>query len=162
MLYSVDVKDEYSKCKSKFLRCSLLFSFLLTVVLVTDTLLVILTKENYTFALVIAIVITVLFSWYAIFFFSNIYNEVNTSYRYYKGYESGLKSIEEAKFISIEDNLEYVNGLYVYPVHITSFDGLVSQDKVIYSLEKNLTYQKGDKLTITTYQRILMKAELHA
>ena len=161
MDYSVDVNGEYQKVKSKFFRISLLFSLILTAVLVADALLIILSKESYKVQLIIAIVITILFSWFAIYFFVNIYSDVNARYRYFKGYESGLKAIEEVEVLKKGNELNLINGLYVYPLYIRSFAGINSQDKVVYSLEET-NYQPGDKLTITTYQRILLKAESHS
>ena len=162
MDYSVDVVNEYQKIKSKFLSYSLLFASIFTAVLIGDALLVILSGENYLICLIIAIVISILFSWFAIFFFSNIYNDINSRYRYFKGYDSGVKSIEEIEIIGKCDGLTYVNGLYVYPIQIRSFSGLEAKDKIIFTFADNLNYEIGDKLTITTYQRILINAEKHS
>ena len=163
MDYCVDVAGEYQKIKSKFLRYSLIFSLVLTIVLLADVLLGALTNfENYKVPLIIAIVITILFSWFAIFFFINIYIDVNARYRYFKSYDSGLKAVEEVEVLKKGSELTRVNGLYVYPLYIRSFAGLTSQDKIIYFLDSDLSYEAGDKLTITTYQRILMKAEKHS
>lgn len=161
MDYSVDVSSEYQQIKSKYFRYSLLFSSILTAVLIGDVLLITLSKEHYKLCMVIAIVITVIFSWFAIFFFTNIYKDINERYRYFKGYESGIKSTEEVEVLNLSEEQCLVNGLYVYPLFIRSYSGLTSTDKIIYSLEKNLDYKPGDKLTITTYQRILITAERH-
>ena len=162
MSYSVDINEEYKKSKSKLLRCSLLFALVLAITLTADTLLVIFSKENYTANLVIAIIITSLFSWFAIYFFTNVYRDLNARYRYFKGYESGVKSIEEVQFLGQENELCYVNGLYVYPIHIRSYDGLKTVDKTIYVLGNDLGYKAYDRLTITTYQRILIESESHS
>ena len=162
MNYRVDVTNEYKLAKSSILRHSLLFSLLLTLVIVGDVLLVILAKEDYLINLIIAIVVTILFSWFAIYFFTNIYQDVNNKYRYYRGYESGLKSTEEVEFLKKSDELCYINGLYVYPLYVRYAIGLSRQDKVIFTLDQNLDFEMGDKLTITTYQRILIEAEKHA
>ena len=162
MIYSVDVNDEYRKSKSKLLKYSLLFSFILTATLTADILLVVLSKENYVANLIITIVVTSLFSWFAIYFFTNIYNDINARYRYFKGYESGVKAIEEVQVIKKDDELIYVNGLYVYPLHIRYFDGLNVVKKVIYVLDDSDIYEPEEKLTITTYQRILIHAENHS
>ena len=161
-MYSVDVGNEYQKVKSTFYRLSLLFSFLLTAVIVADVLLVALANEDYLVNLIIAIVISILFIWFAIFFFSNIYSEANNKYRYFRSYEEGLKPEEEVEFLKKSDELCYVNGLYVYPLFVRYAIGLNRQDKVIYTVSKDLDYKMGDKLTITTYQRILIKAERHS
>lgn len=161
MDYSVDVSSEYQQIKSKYFRYSLLFSSILTAVLIGDVLLITLSKEHYKLCMVVAIVITVIFSWFAIFFFTNIYKDINERYRYFKGYESGIKSTEEVEVLNLSEEQCLVNGLYVYPLFIRSYSGLTSTDKIIYSLEKNLDYKPGDKLTITTYQRILITAERH-
>lgn len=161
MQYSVDVKHEYQVVKSKFLRLSLLFSLILTAVLVTDVLLIILTKGEYTLAMIITMVVTILFSGFAIFFFTVIYSEVNAQYRYYRGYDSGLKSTDEVEFVKQGEELCYINGLYVYPVVVRYISNLTCQDKIIYTLKEQLHFQEGDKLTITTYQRILINAERH-
>ena len=55
----------------------------------------------------------------------------------------------------------YMNGLYVYPVYVRYFIGINCQDKVIFAFTNELDYEMGDKLTIETYQRILIKAEKH-
>ena len=162
MSYSVDINEEYKKSKSRLLRYSLLFSLVLAATLVADTLLVVFSKENYTVNLVIAIVITSLFGWFAIYFFTNIYRELNTRYRYFKGYESGVKAVEEVQFLGQDSELHYVNGLYVYPIHIRSYDGLKTVDKTIYVLNYDLGYKAYDRLTITTYQRILIESESHS
>ena len=162
MTYSVDINEEYKRSRSKLIRYTLLFSLVLAMTLTADTLLVVLSKDNYTIFLIIAIVITTLFSWFAIYFFTNIYSEINARYRYFKGYESGVKSTEEVELISKEKKLCYVNGLYVYPIRIRSFEGLKVVDKIIYTLNENLDYKEYDKLTITTYQRILIEAENHS
>ena len=65
MIYSVDVGDEYKKSKSKLLRYSLLFALILTITLVADTLLIIFSKERYIVSLIIAIVITSIFSYFS-------------------------------------------------------------------------------------------------
>ena len=162
MDYRVDVANEYQRIKSKMLRSSLLFSLIFAVVIVGDVLLVVLAKEDYIVNLIIAIVITVLFSCFAIFYFSNIYREMDLEYRYYKGYEGGLKSVDEVVVVNSSDELTYLNGLYVYPMLVKYIDNLSSQEKIIYSLNKELGYQEGDKLTIKTYQRILIEAEKHS
>ena len=162
MSYSVDINEEYKKSKSKLLRYSLLFALVLAITLTADTLLVIFSKENYTANLVIAIILTSLFSWFAIYLFTNIYRDLNARYRYFKGYESGVKSIEEVQFLGQDSKLSYINGLYVYPVYIRSYDGLKSVDKTIYVLDSDLGYKAYDRLTITTYQRILIESENHS
>ena len=159
--YRLDVNYKYQKIKSKMLRHSLLFSLVLAVVIVSDVLLVILAKEDYLINLIIACIITVLFSYFATFYFTNIYNEVNAQYRYYKGYASGIQSSDEVIFVKQGQELAYVNGLYVYPVSVIYVTNLDKQNKIIYSMEKDLEYVEGDKLTIETYQRILLKAEKH-
>ena len=162
MNYSVDISNEYQKAKSIFFRYSLGFSLLMTAVIIGDVLLILLAGEDYTVNLIISFVITILFSWVAIYFFTNIYSEVNARYRYFKGYESGLHPTEEIIFIKKSDELSYINGLYAYPMAVRFISNLVSQDKIIYSLDKDLDLSEGDKLTITTYQRILVKAEKHS
>ena len=161
MKYSVDVNSEYKLAKSNLLRCSLLFSCVFAIVLIADVLLVIFSKKAYYPTLIIAIVITVLFVWFAIFFFMNVYNDINQRYRYFKGYSSGLKPVEEVEFLKKSDEMCYMNGLYVYPVYVRYFIGINCQDKVIFAFTNELDYEMGDKLTIETYQRILVKAEKH-
>ena len=161
MNYSVDVNKEYQKAKSKFLRLALLFSFILTMVIVSDVLLILLSKDSYWIELLIAIILTILFTWFAIYFFTNIYTDINNRYRYFKGYESGLKPVDEVIFVEHSDYISYVNGLYVYPLMVKYVSNLAGTDKIIYSFEK-LDLKKGDKLTITTYQRIILKAEKHS
>ena len=162
MQYWVNVDYEFKNAKSKFLRLSLLFSLALTLTLTGDTLLVLLAGEDFTLNLIIAIVITTLFSWFAIWFFTIIYADVNNRYRYFKGYESGLKSNDEVIFIKKEDEPRLVNGLVVYPVKLKYKDGLEEVEKTIFTINENLNYESGDKLTIETYQRILIKAEKHS
>lgn len=161
MNYSVDINEEYRKVRSKFLRASLLFSLILTVVIVADVLLVVLAKDEYRINMIIAIVITSLFSWFAIYFFTNVYSEINARYRYFKGYDAGIKPTDEVIFIRKGDELCYINGLYAYPVWVNYYDNLSRKEKVIYTVNGDLDYQSGDKLTITTYQRILVRAEKH-
>ena len=160
MNYQLDVSKGYQVSKKHFLLLSLLFSLIFTVVLISDVLLVVLSNENYIVALIISIVITILFAWFAIYFFYNIYGDVNNEYRFYKGYESGLKEIGEVIYINQDTELTYINGLYAYPVHVAYINGLEKTNKVIYTIEK-LDYRQGDKLSIITYRRILVKAELH-
>ena len=161
MNYSLDVSYEYQKIKSKLLRLSLLFALILTLVLIGDVLLITLTKEDYLPFMIIAIIISVLFSWFAIYFFTNVYADVNNRYRYFKGYESGLKPTEEVEFIKQSDELCYINGVYVYPLYVRYSYNLSKVDKVIFTFKERLGLKDGDKLTITTYQRILVKAEVH-
>ena len=162
MNYFVDVQQEYQKAKSIFFRWSLGFSGLFTLVLIGDILLISLAGEYYTANLVISVIITTLFMWVAIFFFSNIYGDVNNRYRYFKGYESGLKENEEVEFLKKSDELCYINGLYVYPVYVRYAIGLNRIDKVIFAFNNDIDFEMGDSLTITTYQRILIKAEKHS
>ena len=161
MHYEVDVNLETQLSKNKFLKVSLLFSITFTLVLVADVLFVVFSKEDYIPFLIISIVISILFAWFAIFFFSSIYGDINSRYRYFQGYESGLKSEDEVVFIAVRDTLERVNGVYVYPMYVTYVTNLDRQDKIIYTFKKELPFRKGDKLTIKTYQRILLKADLH-
>lgn len=160
--YSVDVQHEYQQSKSKIFRLSLLFSFIATAAVIIVALLIILTKEDYLAGMIVAIVVAILFSWFAIFFFTIIYKDVNNKYRYFKGLDSGIKSTEEVEFIKSEEKIAYVNGLYVYPVKVIYIDGINRVEKVIYTFKKTLNYREGDKLTITTYQRILLEAEKHS
>ena len=162
MDYSVDVTYEYQKARSVFLKWSLLFSGVLTAVIVGNVLLVMLAGEYYTVNLVISIIVTILFMWFAIYFFSNIYGDINSRYRYFKGYESGIKPIEEVEFLKKSDELCYINGLYVYPVYVRYAIGLNRIDKVIFAFNNDIKFEMGDLLTITTYQRILLKAEKHS
>ena len=162
MDYRVDIEEEYNKSKSKYFRQSLFFSIILTLVITGDVLLVVLSSEDYLVQMIVASIITVLFSWFAIFYFTSIYPDINNRYRYFKGYDSGLKPTEEVEFLKKSDELVHINGLYVYPVYVRYFIGLECQDKVIFALDNNLSYEMGDKLTITTYQRILLEAEKHS
>lgn len=162
MTYCVDVSNEYRKSKSKILGISLLFSIILTVVIIGDILLITLSKDNYLVSMILAIILTVVFSWFAIFFFTNVFSEVNAEYRYYRGYESGLKPTDEVEFLKQSEELCYINGLYVYPIYVRYKSNLNVQDKIIFSFNKNLGYEMGNKLTITTYQRVLVKAEKHS
>ena len=161
MDYQVDVSFEYQRAKSIFLRWSFLFSFVLFLVIIGDVLLITLSHEDYLVNFIIASVITVLFSWGALYFFTIIYSDVNAKYRYFKGYESGLKETEEVEFLSQSAELCHINGVYAYPLYVRYKIGLNVQDKVIFTFKNNLTYQMGDKLTITTYQRVLIQAEKH-
>lgn len=162
MNYSVDISNEHQKAKSILFRYSLGFSLLMTAAIIGDVLLIVLAGKDYLVNLIISIIITILFTWIAIYFFTNIYSEINARYRYFKGYESGIKSTDEIVFIKKSDELTYINGLYAYPVAVRFVSNFVSQDKIIYTLDKNLDLSEGDKLTITTYQRILVKAEKHS
>ena len=161
MDYCLDIKDEYQKAKSKLFRLSLLFSIVFALVLTGDVLLIVLAGEEYLVNYIIASVLTVLFTWFAIFFFVNIYSVKNAQYRYYRGYDSGIKPEEEVEFLKKSDELCYINGLYVYPVYVRFIIGLNRQDKVIFALTNDLQFEMGDRITITTYQRILVKAEKH-
>ena len=162
MDYSVDVTYEYQKARSVFFRWSLLFSGLFTAVIVGNVLLISLAGEFYNVNLAISIIITILFGWFAVYFFSCIYGEVSHKYRYFRGYESGIKPVEEVEFLSKSDELCYINGLYVYPLYVRYAIGLSRMDKVIFAFKNNVEFEMGDKLTITTYQRILLKAEKHS
>ena len=161
MNYRVDVSYEYKEVKSKLFRLSLLFALLLTIIIISDILLVTLSKENYVPFMIIAMVISILFTCFSVFFFSNIYSDVNARYRYFKGYESGLKPVEEVELLQISHEPCYENGLIVYPLFVKYISTLRSEDKIIYRLEDKFNYEIGDKLTITTYQRILLSAEKH-
>ena len=160
MPYEVDVKYETKKSRDRFLKHSLLFSLILTIVIVADVLFITLSGEEFRPFMAVSIAITIIFSWYAIFFFTNIYTELNARYRYFKGYESGLKPVEEVVFLRKEKDLTNINGLYAYPLHVRYVSNLSYKDKIIYSFDE-VNYNEGDKLTIETYQRILIKAEKH-
>ena len=161
-MYQVDVNQEYQKAKSNFLRYSLLFSLIFSLVLVTDVLLILFAGEDYQINLLITIIISILFLWFAIFFFTNIYQDINNRYRYFKGYDSGIKPTDEVIFLASSDELAYVNGLYVYPLMVKYVSNLEEVEKIIYSFSKEINYEQGDKLTITTYQRIILKMEKHS
>lgn len=158
--YCVDVNGEYIKAKSKIFRSSLLFSLILTAVIIADVFLIALAGEEYIVNFIISSVITVLFIWFMIFFISNVYSDINARYQYFRGYQSGIQPTDEVIFIRKSDELCYVNGLYVYPVFVRYLSTLGERDKIIYTLD-DLNYQEEDKLTITTYQRIIIKAEKH-
>ena len=157
----MDVSKGYQDAKKSLFKLSLLFSLLFSAVIVIDVLLVALANEDYLVNLIISIIITILFAWFALYFFYNILDDVNGEYRFYKGYESGLKENNEVIFNEQINELTYINGLYAYPVHITVSDGLEKVNKVIYTIQKDLGYKNGDKLTVITYSRILVKAEPH-
>ena len=161
MTYCVDTKEQYNIAKKRYLRYSLLFSGILALVLLADTLLVLLAGEDYTINYIFATIITILFSWFAIYFFTTIYKDINFSYRYFKGIDSGLTQSGEVVFMSKENNLSQINGLYVYPLHVKYKEGLNEEEKIIFSIDENINFEEGDKLTISTYQRILLKAERH-
>ena len=59
-------------------------------------------------------------------------------------------------------DVTYINGIYVYPLYVRYAIGLNRIDKVIFTFKNNVEFEMGDKLTITTYQRILLKAEKHS
>ena len=158
--YCVDINREYQKAKSKLFRFSLLFSLLLTGVIVGDVLLVLLDSEEYTLNFIIASVITVVFIWFAIWFITTIYGELNARYKYFKGYQSGLQPVDEIIIVHKSDELTFVNGLYVYPLLVKYVTNLGETNKIIYTMDE-LDFDNDDKLTVTTYQRILIKAEKH-
>ena len=161
MEYKVNVEDEFNKAKQTYFRFSLLFSIISIIVIGGDALLITLSKESYMVQYIIATIITILFGWYAIFFFSTIYRDINARYRYFKNYESGLKANDEVEFIRQDNELQLVNGLYVYPLYVKYFEGINTEEKIIFTLADKINFQEGDKLTITTYQRVLIKAERH-
>jgi hypothetical protein len=161
-MYQVDVNQEYQKAKSKFLRYSLLFSFMFAAILTADTLLILLAGEDYQINLIITICISILFLWFAIYFFTNIYQDINNKYRYFKGYDSGIKPTDEVIFLEYSDEIAYVNGLYVYPIIVKYVSNLAGTDKIIYSFDNHFDLKEGDKLTFTTYQRIVLKMEKHS
>ena len=161
MSYEVNVTNELLLSKSKFLKASIIFCSIFAFVLVGDILLVTLSKENYTPFLIISIIISILFVWFAIYFFFNIYVDINNRYRYFQGYEKGMKSDDEVIFQKLDSEMKLVNGVYVYPLHVTYVTNLDQEDKVIYSFSDDLHFKRGDKLTIRTYQRILINAESH-
>ena len=162
MSYEVDVHREYTLSKSRYLKVSLLFSSLLTLVLISDVLLMLLSKENYTPYLIISIIISVLFSWFAIYFFTNINKDINSRYRYFQGYARGQQSQDEVIYEKLGKDLELINGLYVYPLKVKYLSNLEEpEEKTIYSFSEDLHFKRGDKLSIKTYQRILISAESH-
>ena len=161
-MYQVDVKQEYQKAKSNYFRLSLIFSSIFACVLVADVLLILLAGEDYQINLIIAIIVSILFLWFAIYFFTNIYPDINNIYRYFKGYDSGLKPMDEVIFLEYSDEISYVNGLYVYPILVKYVSNLDGTDKIIYVFDNNLGFKKGDKITITSYQRIVLKMEKHS
>ena len=112
--------------------------------------------------IIIACVITVLFIWFTIYFISNVFGDIDARYRYFKSYQSGIQSVDEIVFIKQSDELCFVNGLYVYPLHVKYVSNFTEQERIIYTLEKDCGYALNDKLTIVTYQRILLKAEKHS
>ena len=124
MNYRVDVNYEYKEVKSKLFRLSLLFALLLTIIIISDILLVTLSKENYVPFMIIAMVISILFTCFSVFFFSNIYSDVNARYRYFKGYESGLKPVEEVELLQISHEPCYENGLIVKYEDVPVMNGL--------------------------------------
>lgn len=162
MSYRVDVEREYQKAKSKLFISALIFSILLSLIIIFDALLIKFSDHEYIANLIIAIIVTCLFSCFAVFFFTNIYNEVSARYRYFRGYDIGLKPTEEVEFIKLGDEQKYVNGLYVYPVSVSYIENFEKKEKIFYSLTHELDYQSGDKLTVTTYQRIILKADKHS
>lgn len=161
MTYCVDTNKQYNLAKKKYLKFSLLFAGILAAVLLADSLLVILAGENYTLNYIFATIITILFSWFAIYFFTTIYKDINYNYRYFKGINSGLTQKDEVIYINKENELCQINGLYVYPLHVRYVEGINEEEKIIFSIDENINFEKGDKLTISTYQRILLKAERH-
>ena len=161
MTYSLDIDGEYKSARAVILRYSLIFSLLLSLTILGDVLLVIFSKDDYLINQIISIVISILFSWYAIFFFTTIYKKINEKYRYFKNYESGIKEEAEVIYLDIKDELTYINGLYAYPLRVKYLIGIESEEKTIYTTKKDLGYVEGDKLSISTYQRILIKAEKH-
>ena len=64
-------------------------------------------------------------------------------------------------FIKKEEELTYLNGLYVYPLLVRFISGITETEKIIYIYQDDVKFVEGDKLTITTYQRILIEAEKH-
>ena len=102
-----------------------------------------------------------LFLFFAIFFFFSLYPDMNKRYRYFKGYESGEKSTEEVEVLIKTGDMCRINGLYAYPIRVRSFDGLNNVDKVIYVFDNSLDIEQNDRLTVTTYQRIIIEAESH-
>ena len=163
MNYQLDISKNYQSARKKMTLLSLSFSLVFSLVLIADVLLVIFANEDYKLNLIIAIIISILFTWAAIFFFGNFYNEALGKYLFYKSYESGLKEEAEVIFEKQIDTqvMTNRNGLITYPVHVTYIDGLTKTHKVICTVEKDLGFKEGDKLTIITYQRVIIKAERH-
>ena len=164
MNYQLDISKNYQSARKRMTLLSLSFSLVFSLVLIADVLLVIFANEDYKLNLIIATIISILFTWAAIFFFGNFYNEALEKYLFYKSYESGLKEEAEVIFEKQIDKQVMTtnrNGLITYPVHVTYIDGLTKTHKVICTVEKDLGFKEGDKLTIITYQRVIIKAERH-
>lgn len=163
MTYQLDISKEYLNARKVMRLLSTSFALIFSLVLIADVLLIVFANEDYLINLIITIVVSILFAWFAIFFISNFYSDAFNKYRFYKGYESGIKEVAEVEFVKedTEETSTNKNGLYAYPVHVTYVDGLNRTDKVICSFNKDLGFKEGDKLTITTYRRVIIKAELH-
>ena len=73
-----------------------------------------------------------------------------------------MKPTDEVIFLRKNDEICLTNGLYVYPLHVKYISTLKEETKTIYTFAENLNFENGDKLTIETYQRILIKAEKHS
>ncbi len=160
MNYYLDTAYEYQKSKNRMLISSLFFALLFSIVLISDVFLVFKAGQDYRLNLIVSIIISVLFIWFSIYFFTTTYQEINKRYRFFKNFGSGIKEQQEVEYIKCSDDLNYINGLYVYPIHVFYQYGLEQIEKVIYCQTK-LNYVQGDKLTIQTYQRILIEAEIH-
>ena len=119
MNYQLDISKEYQNARKKVTLLSLAFSLIFSLILIADVLLVIFANEDYKLNLIIAIIISILFAWGAIFFFPNFYNDTFQKYSFYKGYESGLKETAEVEFDEQINEPVVKNGLYTYPVHVT-------------------------------------------
>lgn len=159
MSYSLDISKEYNAANKSVWTYSLIFSLTLTLTLIGDVLLVIFSNNDYLANYILSTLLTIIFGWWAIFFFTSIYKDINERYRYYKYIESGIKEESEVIFIEEIKDLTYVNGLYVYPIRVKYLLGISEEEKIIYTLEDKLDFNKGDKLSISTYQRILLKAD---
>lgn len=155
----VDVNNEYKKAKTKMNNATVLFIILFALTIIISYVLII-TRENHVkLNMIFTMIVSIAFVFYAISFFSLSYPGLNNALRFYEGFERGIKVTDIVKIKSIDNEIKEVNGFDCYPMHITVFDGIDEADKTVYVFDRNININKKDKLSLTSYQRIVISIE---
>ena len=132
---------------------STIFSFALVLILMLTS------KQKYVLELIFTILVSVVYLFYAIFYFTVIRRCLQAELRFYEGASKAELSEYDVEIRSISEKVKEYNGLEYYVLEAKVDENLKEEDKIFYVPSK-FSFKKNQKAVLYVYGSIVIKVEL--
>ena len=132
---------------------STIFAFALVLILMLTS------KQKYVLELIFTIFVSVVYLFYAIFYFTVIRRCLQAELRFYEGASKAELSEYDVEIQSISEKVKEYNGLEYYVLEAKVDENLKEEDKIFYVPSK-FSFKKNQKAVLYVYGSIVINVEL--